>query len=170
MWFPDDQHADSSSQLLSGPTTVICSARRCRNSTVGAGNTGQPYRSPWQPPQVLHHQVSIFIGFTPVKIYIYIYMYIYVCMCIYIYIYIYIYMYVCVCVCVCIYIYIYIYIYIWRALFQNAINDKFKKKGVRHAILLCTEPIHCSINVSCQITIFPCLKCTSLSWPHKEVL
>ncbi len=37
-------------------------------------------------------------------------------------------------------------------------------------IFLCTEPIYCSINVSCQIAIFPCLKCTSLSWPHKEAL
>ncbi len=64
----------------------------------------------------------------------------------------------------------FIYIYIWRALFQNAINAKLKKKWVRHAILLCTEPIHCSINVSCQIAIFHCLKCTSLSWPHKEAL
>ncbi len=59
--------------------------------------------------------------------------------------------------------------YIWRALFQNAINAKFKKKWVRHAILLCTEPIHCSINVSCQIARFPCLKCTARcsSFPNR---
>ncbi len=62
-----------------------------------------------------------------------------------------------------------IYIYIWRALFQNAINAKFKKKWVCHAILLCTEPIHCSINVSCQIARFPCLKCTARcsSFPNR---
>ncbi len=47
--------------------------------------------------------------------------------------------------------------YIWRALFQNAINAK-KKKWICHVILLCTEPIHCSINVSCQIAIFPLFK------------
>ncbi len=59
--------------------------------------------------------------------------------------------------------------YIWRALFQNAINAKKNKKWVRHAILLCTEPIHCSINVSCQIAIFPCLKCTARcsSFPNR---
>ncbi len=64
---------------------------------------------------------------------------------------------------------IYIYIYIWRALFQNAINTKFKKKFVRHAILLCTEPIHCSINVLCQIARFPCLECTARcsSFPNR---
>ncbi len=39
---------------------------------------------------------------------------------------------------------------------------KRDKRQIYHAILLCNEPIHCS-NVSCQIAIFPCLKCTSLS-------
>ncbi len=43
------------------------------------------------------------------------------------------------------------------------------QKWVRHAILLCTEPIHCSINIACQIAIFPCLKCTARcsSFPNR---
>ncbi len=62
-----------------------------------------------------------------------------------------------------------IYIYM-KSSFPKRDKRQILKKWVRHAILLCTEPIHCSINVSCQIAIFPCLKCTSLSWPHKEAL
>ncbi len=62
-----------------------------------------------------------------------------------------------------------LYIYM-KSSFPKRDKRQIKKKRVRHAILLCTEPIHCSINVSCQIAIFPCLKCTSLSWPHKEAL
>ncbi len=59
-----------------------------------------------------------------------------------------------------IYIYIYIYIYM-KSSFPKRDKRQIEKKLVRHAILLCTEPIHCSINVSCQIAIFPCLKCTA---------
>ncbi len=70
---------------------------------------------------------------------------------------------------------------VWEFKGGNNVNDmkssfpkrdkrQIKKKWVCHAILLRTEPTHCSINVSCQIAIFPCLKCTSLSWPHKEAL
>ncbi len=55
---------------------------------------------------------------------------------------------------------IYIYIYM-KSSFPKRDKRQIKKKWVRHAILLCTEPIHCSINVSCQIAIFPCLKCTA---------
>ncbi len=55
-----------------------------------------------------------------------------------------------------------------KSSFPKRDKCQIKKNWVRHAILLCTEPIHCSINVSCQIAIFPCLKCTSLSWPHKR--
>ncbi len=57
-----------------------------------------------------------------------------------------------------------------KSSFPKCDKRQIKKKWVGHAILLCTEPIHCSINVSCQIAIFPCFKCTSLSWPHKEAL
>ncbi len=54
----------------------------------------------------------------------------------------------------------YIYLYM-KSSFPKRDKRQIKKKWVRHAILLCTEPIHCSINVSCQIAIFPCLKCTA---------
>ncbi len=36
----------------------------------------------------------------------------------------------------------YIYIYIWRALFQNAINTKFKKKWVCHAVYWTYSLLH----------------------------
>ncbi len=67
---------------------------------------------------------------------------------------------VCVCVCVCIYM---------KSSFPKRDKRQILKKWVRHAILLCTEPIHCSINVSCQIAIFPCLKCTARcsSFPNR---
>ncbi len=65
----------------------------------------------------------------------------------------------------CIYIYIDIYM---KSSFPKRDKHQIKKKWVRHAILLCTEPIHCSINVSCQIAIFPCF--LAVSWPHKEAL
>ncbi len=48
-----------------------------------------------------------------------------------------------------------------KSSFPKRDKRQIKKKLVRHAILLCTEPIHCSINVSCQIARFPCLKCTA---------
>ncbi len=38
-----------------------------------------------------------------------------------------------------------------KSSFPKRDKHQIKKKLVRHAILLCTEPIHCSINVSCQI-------------------
>ncbi len=74
--------------------------------------------------------------------------------CVYIYIYIY--------MCVCVYIYM-------KSSFPKRDKRQIKKKWVRHAILLCTEPIHCSFNVSCQIAIFPCLKCTARcsSFPNR---
>ncbi len=56
----------------------------------------------------------------------------------------------------------YIYLYM---------KSSFPKRDKRqiYAILLCTEPIHCSINVSCQIAIFPCLKWTARcsSFPNR---
>ncbi len=56
-----------------------------------------------------------------------------------------------------------------KSSFPKRDKRQIKKKWVRHAILLCTEPIHCSINVSCQIAIFPCLKCTARcsSFPNR---
>ncbi len=56
-----------------------------------------------------------------------------------------------------------------KSSFPKRDKRQIEKKWVRHAILLCTEPIHCSINVSCQIAIFPCLKCTARcsSFPNR---
>ncbi len=53
-------------------------------------------------------------------------------------------------------------IYAEHCIYMKSSFPKRDKRQI-YAILLCTEPIHCSINVSCQIAIFPCLKCTSLS-------
>ncbi len=62
-----------------------------------------------------------------------------------------------------------IYTYM-KSSFPKRDKRQIKKKWVRHAILLCTELIHCSINVSCQIAIFPCLKCTARcsSFPNES--
>ena len=44
-----------------------------------------------------------------------------------------------------------------KSSFPKRNKCQIKKKRARAAILLCTEPIHCSVNVSCQSEIFPCL-------------
>ncbi len=57
-----------------------------------------------------------------------------------------------------------------KSSFTKRNKHQIKKKRVRHAILLCTEPIHCSINVSCQIAIFPCLNVLQDAVPFQTAI